>query len=271
MLEIAYSPCPNDTFCFDALINKKIDAPFTPLPVLADIQQLNSWAYEKRYPVTKVSTYCLGKITKDYVLLPSGAAISHTGPKLIAKTAIDLATLKNKTIAIPGLDTTAYLLFRAIFGNAGKFIPCRYEQIVPLVTSGEADVGLIIHETRFLFEKFGLVELADLGSLFYECYHCPVPLGVIVARRDLSPSLLKEISHAINRSVSFALSQPESSQNYVLTHSQEKDPVIVKQHIETYVNQETVCISEQGMQAITTLFDLAIGQDLLPKEAKAFL
>jgi 1,4-dihydroxy-6-naphthoate synthase len=105
MIELAYSPCPNDTFCFDAWVNKKIASKLHPQPVLADIQQLNQWAFEKRYPVTKLSTYCLGNVCNDYLMLPVGAAISHTGPKLVAKRPFELSSLTKKTIAIPGIDT----------------------------------------------------------------------------------------------------------------------------------------------------------------------
>jgi 1,4-dihydroxy-6-naphthoate synthase len=271
MIEIAYSPCPNDTFCFDAWVNKKIYSPLSPSPILADIQQLNTWAYEGRYPVTKVSSYCLGNICKEYRMLPSGAAISHTGPKLIGREPTDLDTLKNKTIAIPGLDTTAYLLFRALFGPARKVISCRYEEVPSLVINRTADIGLIIHETRFLFHKLGLVELADLGTLFYSRYNCPVPLGVIATKRTFPESFLEQVSHSIEHSVRFALLNPKSSQSYVLAHSQEKEESIIEQHIQAYVNQETVRVSTAGLRAISTLFELAIEQKLLPREAMLFL
>lgn len=269
MIEVAYSPCPNDTFCFDAWVNKKISCSVSPKPILADVQQLNLWAYEGRYPVTKVSAYCLGNICKEYVMLPSGAAISYTGPKLIARQVIDLHTLENLVIAVPGLDTTAYLLFKALFGKAKKVIACRYEEVPSLVVNKEADVGLIIHETRFVFQKLGLVELADLGTLFKERYNSPVPLGVIVAKRTLP--FLTEVAHSIEQSIRFAIEHPKSSREYILTHSQEKDEVIIAQHIQAYVNEETIRISKEGIEAISTLFELAIEQDLLPTEARNFL
>ncbi|MBS0654688.1 MAG: 1,4-dihydroxy-6-naphthoate synthase [Verrucomicrobia bacterium] len=271
MLDIAYSPCPNDTFCFDAWVHGKIDSCVKPRPTLADIQQLNAWAYEKRYPVTKVSTYCLGNITKDYLMLPSGAAISPTGPKLIAQVPFDLSSMKGRTVAIPGLDTTAYLLFRILFGDEAQVIPCRYDEILSCICKGEADIGLIIHETRFIFQNVGLIELADLGTLYTERYHCPIPLGVIAARRDLPSSLIEQISSSIEESVHFALLNPASSKPYVLSNAQETDENVIKQHIETYVNQETLHMSKEATKAINTFFELAIDHALLPKEARLAL
>lgn len=267
MIELAYSPCPNDTFCFDAWVKKKIASKLHPQPVLADIQQLNQWAFENRYPITKLSTYCLGNVCKDYLMLPVGAAISHTGPKLVAKNHFELSSLKDKCIAIPGLDTTAYLLFRILFETVGKVIPCRYEEVPALVLKGEADVGLIIHETRFVFQEMGLIELADLGKLLDERYHIPIPLGVIAARKDLPNAVIDEVISSIEQSVRFALSNPASSRAYVLAHSQEKDARVIDQHIATYVNQETVHMSKQGLDAVKTFFALAVERGLLPKEA----
>jgi 1,4-dihydroxy-6-naphthoate synthase len=146
-------------------------------------------------------------------------------------------------------------------------IPCRYEEVPALVLKGEADVGLIIHETRFVFQEMGLIELADLGSLLSERYRIPIPLGLIAARRDLSSSILEEVISSIEQSVRFALSNPTSSRAYILTHSQEKDAQVIDQHIATYVNQETVRMSKQGIESVKTFFALAIERGILPKEA----
>jgi 5,8-dihydroxy-2-naphthoate synthase len=176
-LDVAFSPCPNDTFIFDGWVHGKITSPFQIKTHLADIQQLNIWAKEGKYPVTKVSAFCMKSIFSTYEMLPVGAAVSFHGPKLVARSLFDLKDLPKKIIAVPGMDTTAYLLVCDLFGKCADIISGRYEQIIDLVLSGRADVGVLIHETRFTFQRHTVVELADLGILFYEKYKLPIPLG----------------------------------------------------------------------------------------------
>lgn len=265
-MKIAFSPCPNDTFAFDAWIHGKITSTIKPEPIVADIQQLNAWAYQALYPVTKVSCFTLGKITQKYALLPSGAAICNAGPKIIAKEPFPISELSKKRILVPGLDTTAYLLLRTLCPEPKEIGICRYDEITAKLEANEADCGLIIHETRFCFEQAGFVELCDLGQLFKKNFDCAVPLGVVVAKKEA----YKEAARALKESIAYAFNNPQSSLDYVRRLSQEKDNTIIQQHIQTYVNNDTLQISEEGLRAIHTLFQLAVDQKLLPREALKF-
>lgn len=265
-MKFAYSPCPNDTFAFDAWVHGKIASTIKPEPILAHIQQLNTWAYQAAYPLIKVSTFTLGKITQNYCMLPSGAAIGNAGPLIIAKEPFETKDLIHKRILVPGLDTTAYLLLRTLCPEPLEIGVCRYDEMLEKLALDEADCALIIHETRFCFEKAGFVAICDLGKLFSSNFNCPVPLGVVVAKKEI----YKESARALKESIQYALDHPESSQRYVERMSQEKDAKIIQQHIQSYVTQDTLQITESGMRAIHTLFQLAIDQKLLPRESLRF-
>lgn len=267
-LPFAFSPCPNDTFAFDALVHGKIPSSIQVEAHLFDIEKLNSLALEKTYPITKTSAFCVGKLTKDYVLLESGSAAGFgVGPKLIAKERFALDDLHDKTVAIPGKHTTANLLFHLLMKKPKNIIYMPYDQIVKALVTKECDAGVIIHETRFSYQTFGLYELQDLGALFQECYNLPIPLGVIVGKRSLGNKMLKEISYAIQQSVLFARQNPTSSLDFVLKNAQEKEASIIRQHIDLYVNEETLKISKKTLEALTLLFEVAIEQKLLDKSA----
>jgi 1,4-dihydroxy-6-naphthoate synthase len=271
-LQFAFSPCPNDTFAFDALVHDKIKSSIAVEPFLFDIEKLNAFACEKRFPITKVSAFCLGKLTKDYVLLESGIAAGFgVGPKLIAKNTFPLSELNNKVVAIPGTNTTANLLLQLLLPKPKAIITLPYDQITQALLTNTCDAGVIIHETRFSFASMGLHELADLGSLFTERFNCPIPLGAIVGLRSLGKDMLKEISRAIKQSVIFAKNNPKSSWEYVFRHAQEKDEQMIKQHIDLYVNDETIQASKPTLKAFSILFKEAIKQNLLDSSALNFL
>lgn len=271
MIDIAFSPCPNDTFLFDAWVQRKIASPLPCMPHLADIQKLNVWALEGRFPVTKVSAFCLALICDQYQMLPVGAAIGHFGPKLIAKEPMDIASLQEKRVAIPGEQTTAHLLFRVLLGACKGCVFCRYDEVVPLVVANQVDCGVIIHETRFTFQREGLVEVCDLGSLFQQRYRCQVPLGVVVAKKSLPEKQKNQIIDAMKQSLLFAKKNPESAKEYILQHAQEKEEAIIQSHIDAYVTSETLQVSHDGLHSIHTLFELGIKEGLLPKTALDFI
>ncbi len=253
-LPVAFSPCPNDTFLFHAWAKGRVGKQVPIEPILADIQNLNERAIEGKYPLVKVSMHCLGHILDRYHLLPVGCALGHAlGPKLIAKKGFRLEQLTESTIAIPGRDTTANLLCHLLLPPAKKKIFTSYNQIVPMIASGEVDAGVIIHETRFTFVGLGLYELADLGALWEEKYQIPLPLGGLAVQRNLAPDLLQNIIQTLQESLLSAWLDPQASANYVLKWSQEKDPRVVGQHIATYVTQETFRLSPQGVSSIDTL------------------
>ncbi len=271
-LPIAYSPCPNDTFLFHAWATGLVGQEYPISPVLADVQHLNEWAQQKKYPVSKVSMHCLGHILNDYVLLPSGCALGYScGPKIIASKAFDIRNIASKRIAIPGRDTTAHLLFNVLLDPATEKHFCTYDQVLRMIRSGLVDCGLIIHETRFTFQDSGFVEIADLGDLWESRYHLPLPLGGIVAKRSLGQETLNDISAIIQASLKLAYQDPQCSRDYVFMHSIEKEPEVIRKHIELYVNQDTLGLTEKGRAAIDKLLQLAREHDLIPPNTNNWL
>jgi len=268
MVECAFSPCPNDTFIFDAWVHGKIESDIAITAQLHDIAVLNAQALLGRYPITKVSAYCLGKITKDYVMLRTGAAIGRGGgPKLVALTSRPIHDL---ILAIPGVNTTAHFLSQILLDQPKELLFLPYHDIVPAILSGQCDAGVIIHETRFSFAQHGLQQLADLGTLFEERFHCPLPLGVIAAKRSLGKTVLTSIEATIQRSIAFAKTYPQSSEAYIASLSQEKERSVIADHINLYVNEETYQMSEQALNGMKTLFSVAIQKNLLPQSALEF-
>ncbi len=264
-LPLAFSPCPNDTFLFHGWATGLVGQKYPISPILADVQHLNEWAQQGKYPVSKVSIHCIGQILNDYVLLPTGCALGHScGPKIIASKHFDLNKISDKRIAIPGLDTTAHLLFNVLVDPTVEKLFCPYDQVTRLIRSGRVDCGLIIHETRFTFQQDGFVEIADLGQVWEDRYHLPLPLGGIVAKRSLGQETLNDITRIIQASLRVAMQDPEACQQYILEHSIEKNRDVIRQHIDLYVNNETVELSEQGRAAITQLLALARENDLIP-------
>lgn len=252
-LPIAHSPCPNDTFLFSAWASGKLPHAPAMTPHLADIEQLNRWAEERRFPLTKVSFGMLPKLQPDYLLLPVGAALGFgCGPLLIAKTPQEVKSLLQQPMAIPGENTTAYLLLCRLVGVPEQPLFCTYDVIPQLLSSRTVASGLIIHETRFTFDKMGFQQVVDLGALWHEKMNLPLPLGGLVAHRDLGESLIKQLIATLQDSLRWARKNP-LNQTYILKQAQEKDPSVIKNHIDLYVNDETLQLSEKGKQAIETL------------------
>ena len=269
MLSFAFSPCPNDTFVFDALVHGKISTPITLSPILHDIDLLNQYALKGKYSVSKISAYCLGKVAHEYVMLPTGAAIGYgMGPKLVARSVL---AISESVIAIPGELTTAHLLFQLLVEQPKKLIFLPYHQIVSAILDGRCDAGVIIHETRFTYQNYGLFELLDLGTAYSLHYKSPIPLGVIVAKRNLGQKILQEITCAIQASIAFAHTHPQSSRGYVQQWSQEKNNSIIDQHIACYVNEQTYEMQQEATQSIQILFQAAIERQLLHSSALEFL
>ncbi len=185
-LTLGYSPCPNDTFIFDALVNKKIDTGNLEFDVvLEDVQTLNEWALQQKLDITKISYGVLPLILNEYVLLESGGALGKgVGPLLISKSQINTIDLSNKSVAIPGENTTAHMLFSLAFPSAKNKVFKLFNQIEDAVLNGEVDAGVIIHENRFTYQQRGLHKLIDLGDYWESTMQLPIPLGGIVAKRN---------------------------------------------------------------------------------------
>jgi 1,4-dihydroxy-6-naphthoate synthase len=253
-LAFGFSPCPNDTFAFDALVHGRIPAPFRIEPALHDIEELNALAREGRYELTKLSFGALAGLRDRYTMLRSGGALGRgCGPLVVAREPAALAEAAAGRIAIPGRDTTAYLLLRLAAPALGEVVEVRYDAILAAVASGEADAGLIIHESRFTYAEHGLVEIADLGAWWETETGMPVPLAAICARADVARELQDAAEDAIRRSVEYAFAHPLESREYVRAHSQELSDDVCRRHIELYVNEFTRDLGDDGTAAIDAL------------------
>jgi 1,4-dihydroxy-6-naphthoate synthase len=255
-LTFGFSPCPNDTFAFHALVHGLVAMPFRVRPVLLDIEELNVRARSGELDLTKLSFGAIGSLTDRYSMLRSGAALGHgCGPLVVARDAISLAEAANGRIAIPGRDTTAFLLLRLFVPGIehGDLAEVRYDRILSAVETGEVDAGLIIHESRFTYAEHGLERVADLGELWEERTGLPVPLAAICARRDLDDEARAAAERAIRASVEYAFAHPDASRDYVQEHSQEMSEDVCRQHIELYVNEFSIDLGAEGLAAIDAL------------------
>jgi 1,4-dihydroxy-6-naphthoate synthase len=259
-ITFGFSPCPNDTFAFDALVHGRTPAPFTTIPALHDIEQLNALARDGRYELTKLSFGALAGLRDRYTLLRSGGALGRgCGPLVVAREPAALAEAALGRIAIPGYETTAYLLLRLAAPALGEVVELRYDEILDAVATGSVDAGLIIHESRFTYAAHGLVEVADLGSWWERETGMPVPLAGICARSDLDEELRAAAERAIRHSVEYAFAHPADSLEYVRAHSQELSDEVCRQHISLYVNDFTRDLGDDGLAAVDALLARAAG------------
>jgi 1,4-dihydroxy-6-naphthoate synthase len=250
-LTFGFSPCPNDTFAFHALVRGLVDAPFAVRPVLLDIEELNVAARAGRLDITKLSVGAMPSAPR-YRMLRSGAALGHgVGPLVVARSELSLADAVAGRLAIPGRATTAFMLLRLLGGEPADAVELRFDLILDAVARGELDAGLIIHESRFTYREHGLVRVADLGELWEERTSLPVPLATICTRDDVTER--EEIEAAVRRSVEYAFAHPDASADYVAAHSQEMSPEVCRQHIELYVNEFSIDIGDDGLAAIDAL------------------
>ena len=250
---LGFSPCPNDTFIFDALVNKKIDTDGLDFDVaLEDVETLNQWALQGRLDISKISYGVLPLVLDNYQLLDSGGALGKgVGPLLIARKPISLADISSATIAIPGERTTAHLLFSLAFPNARHKRFMIFSGIEDAVLSGEVDCGVIIHENRFTYGQKGLISLLDLGEFWEKKTNAPIPLGGIAFRRDRP--FASRVNQLIRKSLEFAFAHYPLLPAYVKTHAQEMDETVMRQHIDLYVNQHSLALGTDGEMAVDTL------------------
>jgi 1,4-dihydroxy-6-naphthoate synthase len=278
-LTLGFSPCPNDTFIFDALVNKKIDTEGIEFePVLEDVETLNQWALQDKLDITKLSFPAFFQSLDNYVLLNAGSALGKgVGPLLISKNSIpySLSDIQQSTIALPGVNTTANLLFSFAYPGAlnKKFI--RYNEIEdfivkdsskvsPPVGGGDpiaiglegADLGVIIHENRFTYQQKGLYKVVDLGEYWEEKMKTPIPLGGIAISQSVKRSTALKINELIRKSLEYAFANYPLLTDFVKQHSQEMSEDVMRQHIDLYVNNFSLSLGEEGKLAIKTLFDV---------------
>jgi 1,4-dihydroxy-6-naphthoate synthase len=252
---LGFSPCPNDTFIFDALVNKKIDTDGLDFDLhLEDVETLNQWALQGKLDISKISYGVLPLLLSQYQLLDAGGALGKgVGPLLIAREAIPLTEVANRRIAIPGQRTTAHLLFSLAFPEARRKEFMVFSGIEDAVLSGAVDCGVIIHENRFTYQQKGLVRLVDLGEYWERETGAPIPLGGIVLRKGTDANLAQKINHLIRKSLEYAFSHYPELPEFVRAHSQEMDERVMRQHIDLYVNNYSLTLGEEGQKAVETL------------------
>ncbi|MFD7548441.1 1,4-dihydroxy-6-naphthoate synthase [Streptomyces sp. NPDC059816] len=267
-LRIAYSPCPNDTFVFDAWAHDRLpDAPALDV-TFADIDITNGMAERGESDVLKVSYAVLPWVLDEYALLPCGGALGRgCGPLVLTREpGTDLA---GRTVAVPSERSTAYLLFRLwaaeqVPGGVGEVVVMPFDRIMPAVRDGEVDAGLVIHEARFTYRNYGLHAAVDLGEHWEATTGLPIPLGAIIAKRALGGAVLRRLAESARASVRAAWDDPSASRDYVLAHAQEMDPTVADQHIGLYVNEFTADLGDEGYAAVRALLTRAAAEGLVP-------
>ena len=257
-LRFGFTPCPNDAFAFHALVHGLVPAPFEVEPVLLDIEELNRRAAGAELELTKLSFGAEAGAGDRYRLLRSGAALGRgVGPLVVARETGSLADAAAGRVAVPGRETTAFLLLRLAAPSLGEAVELRYDRILDAVVTGEVDAGLIIHESRFTYREHGLVSIADLGEWWEGETGLPVPLAGIFAHSDLDPELVDEGEAAIRASVEYALAHPGASRDYVRALSKEMSDEVCAAHIALYVNEHSVDIGDEGLVAVDRLLGRA--------------
>jgi 1,4-dihydroxy-6-naphthoate synthase len=258
-LSLGFSPCPNDTFIFDALVNHKIDTEGLEFDVhLEDVQTLNDWAKQGRLDLSKISYGVLPLILKDYVVLNSGGALGKgVGPLLVSGSRFPVSSLDEKIIAIPGENTTAHMLFSLAFPNGKNKVFKVFNEIQDAVLNKEVHAGVIIHENRFTYHLKGLHKLMDLGEYWEQVTDAPIPLGGIAAKRNLPVDLVEKVDRLIRKSVEYAYANHhEQLADYVKQHSQEMSEDVMRQHINLYVNNYSATLGEDGKKAVMKLLEV---------------
>ncbi len=264
-VSLGFSPCPNDTFVFDALIHNKIDTKDINFKVvMADVEDLNQRSFEEELDITKISFHALAYLTDSYQLLDAGSALGRNcGPLLIAKEYLSEARLNAARIAIPGRYTTANFLLSLAFPQALNKVEILFSDIEQAVLDNRFDAGLIIHENRFTFQDKGLVKIVDLGEYWETLTGMPIPLGGIAIKRKLPQGVKQTINELLKASVQFALTNPDSSLSYVKKHAQEMDEKVMYQHINLYVIEYTKNLGLQGRAAIREMYAIATRKGII--------
>ena len=257
-LTLGISPCPNDTFIFDALVNGALETGDLRFEVAhEDVETLNAWALEGRLDVSKISYGVLPSVARRYVVLGAGGALGHgVGPLLVARPGLGAFRPESARVAIPGRHTTAHLLFSLAFPGAARKEFMVFSAIEEAILAGAVDAGVIIHESRFTYAAKGLVKVLDLGEHWEHATRAPVPLGAIVARRTLDGSVRSALNRLVRSSAEHALARRPAISAYVRRYAQEMDDAVMRQHIELYVNEHSLDLGESGRRAVETLLDV---------------
>jgi 1,4-dihydroxy-6-naphthoate synthase len=266
-LSIGYSPCPNDTYIFCALVNGKIPLSGWSLQpaLLEDVETLNEWAMQARLDITKLSFHALGHVLDNYVLLHSGAALGRgCGPLLVAGRPVNTGEFADMTVAVPGEYTTAAMLLKLYSSAWKKVVMLRFDEIMPAIEAGVIDCGVIIHESRFTYKNRGLMLIVDLGAWWEKISGHPIPLGGIVARRSLGRNFITKIDKAVKASIKWAHQNSNLCRPYIKKYAQELNESVIQEHIDLYVNPFTENLGEEGLAAVEFFFQKGRQTGLLP-------
>ncbi len=264
-LKLAFSPCPNDTFAFCAIVNNLVDCEGLSFDIFVeDVESLNKGAARAEYDVCKMSYHAFFHISDKYAMLRCGSALGYNnGPLLVTSQKNfklspaglpEISHLENGTIAIPGDKTTAALLLGILFPSLKRTEEVIFSQIEQRVLEGEFDAGVIIHEGRFTYSQKGLSLIADLGHIWQEKFSLPVPLGGIAISRRYNLNVMQKMERVLRRSIVFALENPSSVMEYVNSYAKELSPGVIEKHISLYVNSNTIEITEEGKEAVKAMF-----------------
>jgi 1,4-dihydroxy-6-naphthoate synthase len=275
-LSLGFSPCPNDTFIFDALIHHKIDTEGLEFEVFYDdVETLNQKAMRGELDISKLSYHAFAYVADKYVLLDAGSALGFgVGPMLICKDDPEQlhsylkSAVSNPKIGIPGRYTTANFLLGLAFPNANNKVELVFSDIENAVLEGRVDIGLIIHENRFTYQDKGLKKIIDLGDYWEKETGCAIPLGGIVANRNLPLDVQHKINRVLRRSVEFAFANPKSGLDFIRAHAQEMSEEVMYKHIDLYVNKYSVDLGAEGKKAIKLMFDTALEKNIIPEIAE---
>ncbi|MET0636396.1 MAG: 1,4-dihydroxy-6-naphthoate synthase [Chitinophagaceae bacterium] len=273
-LTLGFSPCPNDTFIFDALVNRKIDTEGLEFEVhLEDVETLNQWALAEKLDITKLSFPAFFRSLDNYLLLDSGSALGKGVGPLLVSSKEGQAVGSTTKIAIPGINTTANLLLGFAYPDAGNKEAMLFSDIETAVINGSADLGLIIHENRFTYADRGLFKVKDLGEYWEQQMNVPIPLGGIAISQGVKRKLALKVNELIRKSLDYAFANYPTISGYVKEHSQAMDEEVMRKHIDLYVNNYSVSLGDEGRKAIETLHEVFLKNtgDTEHKEYDLFL
>ncbi len=265
-LTLGFSPCPNDTFIFDAMVHGRIDTEGLEFDYfLADVEQLNRKALDSKVDITKISYHAYAYVAANYLILDAGSALGHhNGPLLISKRKIAPSSVAGARIAIPGKLTTANLLFSIAWPDAASKTEYLFSDIEEALLNDEADAGLIIHETRFTYYKKGLHKIADMGEYWEHLTGLPIPLGAIVINRNIPEDIALKVNRIVRRSLEYAYKDSFASYDFVSGNAKEMDSTVMNNHIKLYVNEYTLELGKKGKEAINGLFRIAREKGVIP-------
>nr|WP_199080632.1 1,4-dihydroxy-6-naphthoate synthase [Pedobacter sp. ASV19] len=269
-LTLGFSPCPNDTFIFDALIHHKIDTEGLDFEVFFDdVETLNQKAMRGELDITKLSFHALAYVLDQYALLDAGSALGFgVGPLLICKNKEltgQPALQSELLVGIPGKFTTANFLLGIAYPELTNKEQLVFSEIEDALLKEKIDLGLIIHENRFTYSDKGLHKVVDLGNYWEGLTGCAIPLGGIVVNRNLPRDIQQKINHVLRKSVEYAFQNPKSGLDFIRQHAQEMEEKVMYKHIELYVNQYSIDLGPEGRKAIDTLFTMAQSKGIIPE------